>query len=194
MRTRKRVLAPKRLQATFHLDLIGCMQTAIGLTPSGNPNPSFQVEITHWCKHSFGHNAQSNATLFPLWSFILTNFFLIPFWSLPVSEAEQDFWGVKGKHSKMNYIDATELILYRANRSFAWDEIYRAGLLILFVWWICLPLACIHLTWEKADIWSGNWMVSDLSIHHLHDFHCWSVQILPCYIGIEIFIFSWSAG
>lgn len=91
MGTRERVLAPKRLQAAFHLDLIGCIQTATGsLAPSGTPNP-FQGEISHWCKHSFGHNALSNTALFLLWSFMLTNLFFISFWSLLVKEAEQDF-------------------------------------------------------------------------------------------------------
>lgn len=54
-------------------------------------------------------------------------------WFLPVREVKQDDCGVKGKHSKMNYINATELVLYRANGTFTLEEIYQAGLLILFV-------------------------------------------------------------
>lgn len=176
MGTRERLLAPKRLQATVHLDLIGCMQTAIGFTPSGNPNPSFLDEISHWCKHSFGHNAQSNATLFPLWSFILTIFF-IPFWSLPVSKAEQDFWGAKGKHSRMNYINATELILYRANRSFhiRWNISGWAADLICLM---NLFTSCMH----PSNLGEGRYM--EWELNGLSPIHSSLARCITCMTSI----------
>lgn len=66
-------------------------------------------EISQSCKQSFGHDAHFHITYFG-------NF--IPLWSLPIREAKQDYCGVKGMHSKMNYKNSTELVLRRANGIF----------------------------------------------------------------------------